>query len=175
MKAQRRRDGQTMVETSIAMIVVLLVFLALYNLSDLTRVKLLVENAAVKCARARAVGYNDFMLRKIARLTTMPVAGECKTLVDSGEGKLPYSARYYRIGSYLMSEYEAQANVILDFEYWRRGNTLITASDGHSHTATATATQRRPQLFGFGALVGEENPDEDDLAAAAKFAAGIVG
>ena len=90
-----------MVESVIAMIVILLVFLALFNLADLIRAKLLVENAAVKCARARAVGYNDFQLRKIARLATMPVAGECLTAADSGNGKPSYSARIHRISDYL--------------------------------------------------------------------------
>jgi hypothetical protein len=81
--AFRRRSGQAMVESILAMVVILLVFLALFNLSDQIRVKLLVENAAAKCARARAVGYNDFMLRKIARLSTMPAAGKCLTAADS--------------------------------------------------------------------------------------------
>ena len=64
-----------MVESILTMIVILLIFLAVFNLSDQIRAKLFVENAAVKCARARAVGYNDFMLTKIARLSTMPAAG----------------------------------------------------------------------------------------------------
>ena len=102
-----------MVEATIAMIVILIIFLALFNLADLIRVKLLVETAAVKCARARALGYNDFHLRKIARLATMPAAGECLTTSDANDGKLSYAERYYRIGDYLMSEYEAQANAIL--------------------------------------------------------------
>ena len=94
LTARHRRRGQAMVETTIAMIVILIMFLALFNLADLIRVKLLVENAAVKCARARAVGYNDFMLRKIARLATMPVAGECLTPSDAGDGTISYAERY---------------------------------------------------------------------------------
>jgi len=106
LTAWRRKNGQAMVETTIALIFVLIVFLALFNLADLTRAKLLVENASVKCARARAVGYNDFMLRKIARLATMPAAGRCLTPSDDGDGTLTRGARYHRIGDYLMSEYE---------------------------------------------------------------------
>ena len=161
----RRRSGQAMVESVIALIIILLVFLALFNLSDFTRAKLLVENAAVKCARARAVGYNDFMLRKIARLATMPVAGECLTAADSGSGKPSYAARYYRIGDYLMSEYEAQADAILDFAYWQNGDTSITATAGGNSAATATVVQRRPRLFDFGVLTGTAKPADDDRAA----------
>ena len=161
---RRRQRGQAMIESVIALVVVLLVFLALFNLSDLIRAKLLLENAAVKCARARAVGYNDFMLRKIARLATMPVSGECLTAAESGEGNLSHAARYNRIGSYLMSEYEAQANSILDFAYWQNGDTAIDASAGQS-PAMATVIQRRPRLFDFGVLTGGAKPDEDDRAA----------
>ena len=163
LTARRRKCGQAMVETAIAMIVILIVFLALFNLADLIRVKLLVETAAVKCARARAVGYNDFMLRKIARLTTMPVAGECFTTSDNGDGKLSYAERYYRIGNYLTSEYEAQANAILDFAYWRNGDTAISASSGQS-PAAATVIQRRPRLFDFGVLTTGKGTKEDDHA-----------
>ena len=152
-----------MVESILALIVVLLVFLALFNLADLIRVKLLVENASVKCARARAVGYNDFMLKKIARLATMPAAGKCLTAADTGEGTLSRDARYSRIGDYLMSEYEEQANAILDFEYWRNGDTFISASQGSS-PVTATVTQRRPRLFDFGALAGGPRQDDESRA-----------
>ena len=161
------KRGQAMVESTIAMIIILLVFLALFNLADLIRAKLLVENAAVKCARARAVGYNDFQLRKIARLATMPIAGECLTAADSGDGKPSYSARVHRISDYLASEYEAQADAILDFAYWRNGDTSISASQGSS-PATATVTQRRPRLFDFGAFAGTAR---DDSGAKAEISA----
>jgi len=155
--------GQAMVESTIALVAILLVFLAVFNLADLMRSKLLVENASVKCARARAVGYNDFMLRKIARLATMPAAGRCLTSSDDGGGTLSRSDRYLRIGDYLMSEYEAQAKAILDFEYWQNGDTAISATEGSS-PVTATVSQRRPRLFDFGVLTGSARPDADSRA-----------
>ena len=146
------RSGQAMVESAIAMLAALLVFLALFGLSDQIRAKLLVENAAVKCARARAVGYNDFMLRKIARLATMPAAGNCLT-ADGADGGAPsLKDRCSRIGAYLTSDYEAQANAILDFEYWEDGTGVSASGDGSR--ATATVVQRRPDKFWFGALAG---------------------
>ena len=164
LTALRQKKGQAMVETTIALIFVLIVFLALFNLADLTRTKLLVENAAVKCARARAVGYNDFMLRKIARLATMPAAGRCLTPSDDGAGALSRSDRYHRIGDYLMSEYEEQADAILDFEYWQDcDSTTISATEGSS-PVTATVSQRRPRLFDFGVMTGAAKPDADSRA-----------
>ena len=159
----RRRSGQAMVESVIVLIIILLVFLALFNLSDFTRAKLLVENAAVKCARARAVGYNNFMLRKIARLSTMPAAGRCLTPSDDGAGSLSRGDRYNRIGDYLMSEYEEQADAILNFEYWQDAGTTISATEGSS-PATATVSQRRPRLFDFRVLTGAVNPDAESHA-----------
>ncbi len=155
-----RKRGQATVESIIVLIAILIVFLTVLNLGDYVRARILVENAAIKCARARAVGYNDFMLRKIARLATMPVAGECKIAGDDGSPRLSYGERYSRISSYLMSDYEAQADAILDFEHWREGNTSVEASVGNA-AATATVTQRRPRLFDISLLVGGDRPDDD--------------
>lgn len=164
-----RRSGQAMLESIIAMIAILLLFLALFNLSDRVRAKLLVENAAAKCARARAVGYNDFMVRKIARLSTMPAAGKCLTRADTGDASLSLPSRYRRIDDYLMSEYEAQADAILDFDLWRDGNTFIHATSGNS-PATAKVTQMRPDVSGFSALASGgksagKNGQDDNCAA----------
>ena len=148
------RGGQAMLESIIAMIAILFLFLLLFNLSDQIRAKLLVENAAAKCARARAVGYNDFMLRKIARLSTMPAAGKCRTAADSGNGTLSLQSRYDKIGVYLMSEYESQADAILDFERWQEGDTAVQASSGNT-PSTAKVTQRRPDDFNFGVFTGK--------------------
>lgn len=150
-----------MIESIIAMIVILLLFLALFNLSDQVRAKLLVENAAAKCARARAVGYNDFMVRKIAKLSTMPAAGKCLTPSDEEGATLSTQSRSGRIDDYLMSEYEAQADAILDFDLWRDGKTFIHATSGSS-PATATVVQHRPKTTGFDALIfGVKNGASD--------------
>ncbi len=164
MTANRPKSGQAMIETTIAMIVVLIVFLAMFNLSDQMRAKLLVENASVKCARARAVGYNDFMLRKIARLSTMPAAGRCLTAsAHDGDAALSRGERYARIGDYLASEYEAQADAILDFEHWQDGNTSVACSADASRTI-ATVTQRRPRITGLNMLTGSANSDTHEHA-----------
>ena len=167
--AKRNRCGQVMVESILTMIVILLIFLAVFNLSDQIRAKLFVENAAVKCARARAVGYNDFMLTKIARLSTMPAAGKCLTLDTNDKDALSLDARYSKIDDYLMSEYEAQADAILDFEYWQNGDTYIQATSGNT-PAAATVTQRRPDDFGFDVFVKKKCQtceDKVDISATA--------
>lgn len=150
LKRMREKRGQAMVESVLSLVFVLLVFLALFNLSDNIRVKLLAETAAVKCARARAVGYNDFQLRKIARLTMMPASGKC--LTHDGESPLSYAGRVNRIGSYLNSNYETQANMILDFEGWRNGMLNVQASSGGELTE-ANVEKSRSGEFDFTPLV----------------------
>ena len=88
-------------------------------------------------------------------------------VAGTGSGALTRGERYSRIGDYLASEYEEQADAILDFEYWRNGDTSISASQGSS-PATATVTQRRPRLFDFGAFAGTAR---DDSGAKAEISA----
>lgn len=148
---RRGKLGQAMVESTLSLVLILFGFLVLFNLSDSIRTKLLVEAAAGKCARARAVGYNDFQLRKIARLTLMPVSGRCLTENDSLS--ISYGERIYRIGPYLNSEYETQAAAVLDFEGWRNGGIKVAASEG-SVLSEVNVEKLKPRIFDF-----SSNPD----------------
>lgn len=161
-----------MIETAVAMVLALLVFLLLFELSDLVRAKLLAENASVKCARARAVGYNDFMLRKIARLSMMPASGKCLTQSPRGDGDdvLSPGERVSRIGDYLASGYEAQADAILDYEYWRDGQTSVSSADDSART-TATVAQFRPGTTGAKALAGLKDDAGGETKVSASAAA----
>ena len=73
---RRLRRGQAMVETVLAVLIVSAVFFGLFRLSRLLAGKILLEHAAMRVARARAVGFNDFMCRKAARVSVIPVAGK---------------------------------------------------------------------------------------------------
>ena len=53
----RMRSGQAVVETMIAAIVVVFGFLALFRLSHMLTGKILLEHAAMRAARARAVAF----------------------------------------------------------------------------------------------------------------------
>ena len=70
------RRGQAMVETLLAVLVITALFLALFKLSHLLTGKIMLEHAAMRVARARAVGMNEFMCIKAARVAVIPVAGE---------------------------------------------------------------------------------------------------
>ena len=72
----RVKSGQAMVETLLAVLVITGLFLALFKLSRMLTGKIMLEHAAMRVARARAVGMNEFMCIKAARVAVIPVAGE---------------------------------------------------------------------------------------------------
>ena len=65
-----------MIETVMAVLVIVFVFLALFKLSQMLTGKIMLEHAAMRVARARAVGMNEFMCLKAGRVSVIPVAGE---------------------------------------------------------------------------------------------------
>lgn len=69
------RNGQAMIETVLAVLVITFLFLVLFKLSHVLTGKILLEHAAMRVARARAVGFNDFMCVKTARVSVIPIAG----------------------------------------------------------------------------------------------------
>lgn len=122
------RRGQAMIETVLAVLIITSVFLALFNLAHLLTKKVLLEHAAMRVARARTVGLNDFMCRKAARVAVIPVAGE--RIWPTGEDALDWTMELYRVPDYMFSENEARARAILEYEDWSR--LRVDAGDGTS-------------------------------------------
>ena len=147
-----------MVESTIALFFVLVIFLFMVDLLQVMKAKILVEYAAAKCARARSVGYNDFMLTKIARLATMPAAGKCKTRDEEGV-VISRSAATHKMGAYLNSGYETQAKQILDFEFW--DDTFVSIISDSSDIEVSVSQHRKLPFFDsvFKLIGKENNPD----------------
>ena len=114
-----------MIETVLAVLVVTFVFLMLFNLSHLLTGKILVEHAAMRVARARAVGFNDFMCLKTARVAVIPVAG--KRLWPADE-EFTTGNELARVRTYLESPDAARANGLLEYENWK--TLSVDAGDG---------------------------------------------
>lgn len=106
-----------MVETIVVMFFLCLIFFAVYEYANLLTAHTVLDYAAARAARARTVGFNDFMVTKTVRVATMSVAGKCLTQSEDG-GELSTGTLVSRMGSYLESEYEADVRGILDFELW---------------------------------------------------------
>ena len=79
------RNGQAMVETVVVMFFLCLVFFLGYEYANLFTAHTVVNYAAARAARARAVGFNDFMVTKTIRVATAGVAGACRSHNDGGD------------------------------------------------------------------------------------------
>lgn len=131
--ASAGRPGQAAVETVLAVVFLSFAFLALFRLSHLFTGKVLLEHAAMRVARARSVGFNDFMCRKAARVAVIPVAGT-RTWPDEAGEPLNAAEELGRISDYLASEDEARARGILDYANW--GDLRVKAGDGTDASVT---------------------------------------
>ncbi len=106
-----------MVESLLAVVFITAFMLAMLWLSRLLTVKMLLNHAAARAARARAVGLNDFMCEKAARVAVLPVAGKCLWPVEEN-GELSFEELAYRLPLYMQREDASSAAGCLDYEYW---------------------------------------------------------
>ena len=120
-----------MLETVIAVLIVTSIFLVLFKLSHMLTGKILLEHAAMRVARARAVGFNDFMCVKVARVAVIPVAGERLWPKEDGFSSGMEAAR---IRTYMESPDESRARGLLEYEGWQRLS--VDAGDGGSSVVT---------------------------------------
>ncbi len=126
MSLRAARHGQAIVETVLAVLIVSSIFVVLFTLSHQLAGKILLEHAAMRVARARTVGLNDFMCEKAARVAVIPVAGA--RLWPVGDIAIDEAMELARVPDYLQSEDEARARGILDYEGWR--SLRVTPGDG---------------------------------------------
>ena len=121
---RRAHGGQSMLETVLAVFFVTFVFYALFELSRLVAARILADHAAARAARAKAVGFNDFMCRKSARVALIPVSG--RRLWPEGN-VWDESAR---VPSYLSAANEADARGILEYERWPSTDVAVRSGYG---------------------------------------------
>jgi len=144
----RARSGQAMIETALAVLVITFMFFSLFKLSRLLTGKILVQHAAMRVARARAVGFNEFMCQKAARVAVIPVAG-ARTW-PTGEDEIGYSEELARIGIYMQTATAAIARGVLDYEGWQCLS--VNAGDGTESTVrlkTCWMGEEDSKWFGF--------------------------
>jgi len=115
-----------MVETVLAVLIVTCSFLALFRLSHMLLEKVLLEHAAMRVARARTVGFNEFMCLKASRICVSPVSG--KRIWPNEEMPLDEDVVNARLRIYMLAKNEAVARGVLEYEGWR--NLSVRAGDG---------------------------------------------
>jgi len=114
-----------MIETVLAVLVITFMFFFLFKLSRLLTGKILVQHAAMRVARARAVGMNEFMCLKTARLAVLTVSGK---RIRPADADFTVGMERARFGNYLMAPYPGIAAAVLDYEGWKHLN--VDAGDG---------------------------------------------
>ena len=112
------RRGQAMLETVLAVLVITFLFLVLFKLAHMLMGKIMLEHAAMRVARARAVGCNDFMCLKAARVAVIPAAGERLTPGKDDERKNISETALARM--YMRTLDWSYADGLLQYENWER-------------------------------------------------------
>jgi hypothetical protein len=168
MRASNRKDntraGQSLIETCLAIMVICLVFAGLVQVSQIFAASEILQHAAVSAARAKTVGFNQWMVEKSMRAAAIPNSG--KMLMPGFQhtdglagivarskpggiwsyalGAMPSSEQYAvekaRIPSYLASWNSAQADFELKYAYWEGAseNRITADIDGEMLSSDAS-------------------------------------
>ncbi len=139
MRLSSSSSGQAMLETVLAVLCISAIFLFLLHLSQVAMTRTLVDHAAARAARARTVGFNDFMCLKSARVAVIPVAGE-RLWPEEEMDELG------RIPDYLASEDGARARGVLEYEYWPTFKVVVSRGFG-SKIDAKTSIVRQEGMF----------------------------
>ena len=130
------RRGQAMLESLLAVLVITGLFLALFKLSRMLTGKIMLEHAAMRVARARAVGMNEFMCLKVARVAVIPVAGERLKPGKDDERKNMSESALARM--YMRTPDSSYADGLLRYKDW---DNLSLNPDGSGVTRTEMKTE----------------------------------
>jgi len=141
------RSGQAMLESLLVMMLMLVVFAGVFQFLYLAVARDILDHAAARAARARAVGFNRWMTIKAARVAAIPVSGKMLSPdppADAGPALLlgartpgrawnralranPQSAQASLenalIPEYMVSPHSIQSRQTLDYEAWEGNGT----------------------------------------------------
>ena len=139
---RRARCGQAMLETVLAVFFITMLFLAVFQVAHMVTAKTLLDHAAARAARAKAVGFNDWMCIKSARVAMIPVAGRREWPAD---GNMPESAL---VPLYMETDNAGMANGILEYERWQTMDVRLDA--GLGSVAGASVSIDIPRFYSRG-------------------------
>ncbi len=91
----RGKSGQAMIESAAMMVLITFIFLTVFQMSQLFAAKEITHHAASAGARAKAVGFNDFMTWKVVKAAMIPNAGR---MVTPEVDRTPFPDALYREG-----------------------------------------------------------------------------
>ncbi len=170
--AVRRRSGQAIIESAIIILLTALLLFGLLQIGLLFVGREVLDHAATAGARARAVGFNDFMVHKTVRAAAIANAGpliepdprQFRTADDGrwgewrvgalwnlalrGSPRSPQAqAEISRIPLYLGTERWEDQFAILNYEHW---NTIVlSAVTDEENLVGVRVRQRMPLTMPF--------------------------
>ncbi|MEI7901163.1 MAG: TadE/TadG family type IV pilus assembly protein [bacterium] len=180
-RASPRRSGQAMIETVFVIILACLCFLGIFQYANLFAAKAVLSHAAARAARARAVGFNHWMVEKSARVASIPASGTRTTPAFAGidpaiTGALDRNSvsevwdialrsstrspgtqlELDLIPEYMNCENDPTAEGLLDYELWEALSVNIDEPlnlDGNTPgTLRVSVRQRHPLLIALAPL-----------------------
>jgi len=143
------KSGQALVESCLVIALLCVVFFGVFQVSQLYMARDVADYAAARGARAKAVGFNRFMVFKTVRVGSIPNAGLMlrpgysrggglaqywaeqptsnlwnRALRAQTPGSPQFDVERARIPHYLGAEYRGRLRQILDYEEWSGTNTI---------------------------------------------------
>ena len=122
-------SGQAAVESIIVIGLILLIFVGVFELARLFAAEEILNYAAARGARAATVGFNEFMIEKTVRVAAIPNAGAMTVPGDTTGLTGYWAVEQDRIPAFLGSRTWAEADDILDYEWWPKSDIACDASD----------------------------------------------
>lgn len=125
------RAGQAVLETFLVLLALLLVLFGFLQVALAFGDREIVHHAASRAARAKAVGFNDWMALKAARVAAIPASGrllDAELGYEDADGSRA-AFELARIPAYLAAETSARARYVLDYEEWARGSLRLRTDD----------------------------------------------
>lgn len=153
------RRGQAMLETVLAVLLITLLFLGLFQLAHMVTTRILLDHAAARAARAKAVGFNDWMCLKSARVAMIPVAG--RRLWPEEGGFVEAS----RVPIYMCTDHEALARGVLEYERWETMDVDVESGIGLAPEVKARVALEIPRFDDRG---GREESDSIGVSGEAR-------
>ena len=152
-----------MVESMLVVMLMIVVFMGVFQFFHAAAARDILDHAAARAARARAVGFNHFMVEKAARVAAIPVSGKMimpeEIPPDPGREALAnartpgnawrmalHSAPQSQLAAlenalipeYMGSPHSNQARQILDYEAWEGNGTHALWIDADVPSAIST-------------------------------------
>lgn len=150
----RRQQGSALVESCLAIMLICLVFTAVLQVTHIFVAREILGHAAASAARAKTVGFNEWMIAKVTRAAAIPNSGKLlEPVLDYSDpflqsaasslrpgslwgwslsappSMMQYSVERARIPEYLEARNHMDAAMVLDYECWSLSNVINVAVD----------------------------------------------